>query len=96
MYVIFQPLHAKDGYEGNGNGLALGKKIVEDHGRDILVDADARDRTTLRFTLPADHEEPAAAPAALAVAPGDGGAPAWHDAPGTAGAAPRVEEDVHG
>lgn len=54
VFVIFQRLHAKDVYEGTGIGLALCKKIVEYHGGQIWIDTDAREGTTIRWTLPVD------------------------------------------
>ncbi|MYS24502.1 MULTISPECIES: sensor histidine kinase [unclassified Streptomyces] len=58
VFVIFQRLHTRDAYPGNGIGLALCKKIVEFHGGTITIDPDHRPGTRFTFTLPG----PAAAP----------------------------------
>ncbi|WP_299534530.1 ATP-binding protein [uncultured Streptomyces sp.] len=76
VFVIFQRLHTRESYAGNGIGLALCKKIVEHHGGSIALDTDYTDGTRFVFTLPgvlpaddasgADRESDAAAPAATA------------------------------
>ncbi|MFC4031191.1 ATP-binding protein [Streptomyces polygonati] len=58
VFVIFQRLHTRDAYPGNGIGLALCKKIVEFHGGSITIDPDHSPGTRFTFTLPG----PAAAP----------------------------------
>jgi signal transduction histidine kinase len=55
VFVIFQRLHTREQYTGNGIGLALCKKIVEYHGGTISVDPADPDRgpgTRVTFTLP--------------------------------------------
>jgi signal transduction histidine kinase len=52
VFVIFQRLHTRDAYPGNGIGLALCRKIVEFHGGTIAIDPDHTEGTRIVFTLP--------------------------------------------
>ncbi|MFC1435751.1 ATP-binding protein [Streptacidiphilus sp. N1-3] len=52
VFIIFQRLHTRDAYPGNGIGLAMCKKIVEFHGGTITVDPHHTDGTRILFTLP--------------------------------------------
>ena len=52
VFVIFQRLHTREAYPGNGIGLAMCKKIVEFHGGTIAVDLGHSDGTRILFTLP--------------------------------------------
>ena len=58
VFVIFQRLHTRETYPGNGIGLALCKKIVEYHGGTIAVDPEHGPGTRFVFTLPALEEQP--------------------------------------
>ena len=86
IFVIFQRLHGRDAYPGTGIGLALCKRIVEQHGGDMYLDTSHTGGTRICFTLPA---APAADPARSAAAdraaepPGDGAGPAAASPGGT-------------
>jgi light-regulated signal transduction histidine kinase (bacteriophytochrome) len=55
IFRVFQRLHTRQQYPGNGIGLALCRKIVESHGGRLWLDAEPRSEpgATFRFTLPA-------------------------------------------
>ena len=84
VFVIFQRLHTRDAYPGNGIGLALCKKIVDFHGGTIAIDLAHEPGTRFVFTLPRRAEEAALeapdAPGAAGDEPVEGGADAGNDA----------------
>jgi len=63
IFIIFNRLHTRTDYPGNGIGLAISKKIVERHGGSIQAVPNQGGGTIVRFTLPAgksaDRQDPA-------------------------------------
>jgi PAS domain S-box-containing protein len=53
IFDIFQRLHSRDQYAGTGIGLALSKRVVENHGGAIEADAAEGVGATFRVFLPA-------------------------------------------
>ncbi|NRB50851.1 MAG: PAS domain-containing protein [Saprospiraceae bacterium] len=51
IFLLFRKLHSSSKYEGTGIGLALCKKIVEQHGGKIWVNDQYKDGTCFQFTL---------------------------------------------
>lgn len=60
IFGLFKKLHNRAQYQGNGVGLALSRRILENHGGKIWAESQPGEGANFRFVLPAVEETPAA------------------------------------
>ncbi len=58
IFRMFHRLHSREAYPGTGIGLAICRRVVENHGGTIVAFRNEEGGATFRFTLPAMAEAP--------------------------------------
>lgn len=52
LFILYDTLHAKRGYESTGIGLPVAKKMIEESGGSLWVDSDVGSGSIFHFTIP--------------------------------------------
>lgn len=54
---LFEPFYSTKGLRGTGLGLAVTKKIIEEHGGKVIVDSHVGEGTTFTLTISSEHRQ---------------------------------------